>query len=64
MEAAVQRGSFRDAVKTVLAGLIGIRRRADHEGARVNPVHVIVVAVALVAIFIFTLVMVVRLVTG
>jgi hypothetical protein len=64
MEVAVQRGSFRDAVKTVLAGFIGIRRRADHEGARVSPVHVIVIAVALVAIFIFTLVMVVRIVTG
>jgi hypothetical protein len=64
MEAAVQRSSLRDAVKTVLAGFIGIRRRADHEGARVSPVHVVVIAVVLVVLFIFALITVVRIVTG
>jgi hypothetical protein len=64
MEAAVKRTSLADAVRTVLAGLIGIRRRADHEGARVSPVLLIVVAVALVALFVLTLVAVVRIVTG
>lgn len=62
--ALVKQGSFLDAVRTVLAGFIGIRRRADHEGARVSPVHVIVVAVALAAAFILTLVTVVRIVAG
>jgi len=65
MEAAVvERGSFLDAVKTVLAGFIGIRRKADHEGASVRPLHIIIVALVLVVIFIFTLLTVVRIVTG
>jgi hypothetical protein len=64
MEAAAKRTSLADAVRTVLAGLIGIRRRADHEGARVSPVQLIVVAVALVALFVLTLVAIVRIVTG
>ena len=32
-----------EAVKTVLWGMIGIRRKADHEKAALNPVHVRVV---------------------
>ena len=56
--------SFLHTVKTVLAGLIGIRGRADHERAPLNPVHVVAAAIVLVAIFIVTLIMVVRLVVG
>ena len=53
-----------DTVKTVLAGFIGIRRKADHDKAELNPVHVIAVAIVLVAIFIFTLITVVRIVVS
>ena len=53
-----------DAVKTVLAGAIGIRRRGDAEGAKLNPVHVIIAAVVAVALFILTLVTIVRIVTS
>ncbi len=53
-----------DAVKTVLAGIIGIRRKSDHERAPLNPVHVIVAAVVFVVLFIFTLLAIVRVVTG
>lgn len=53
-----------DVAKTVLYGLIGIRRKADHEGVRIRPLQIIVAAVVLVAVFIFTLVTIVRLVTG
>ena len=53
-----------DAVKTVLAGAIGIRRRSDAEGAKLNPVHVIIAAIVAVALFILTLVTVVRVVTS
>ena len=52
------------AVKTVLSGMIGIRRKADHESQRINPVHVIVAGVALAALFVFTLVTIVRIVAG
>lgn len=44
-----------DAVKTVLWGMIGIRRQADHERASVKPVHIIVTAVIFVVLFILTL---------
>lgn len=53
-----------DTVRTVLAGMIGIRRKADHEARALNPVHVIVAGVALAALFVLTLVTVVRIVTG
>jgi len=44
-----------NAVKTVLYGAIGIRRRADHERAPVNPVHLVIAAVIFVVLFVLTL---------
>ena len=52
------------ALKTVLSGMIGIRRRAAHERERVRPLQLIVAAVVLVALFIVTLLAVVRIVTA
>ena len=52
------------AVKTVLSGLIGVRRKADHESQRVHPLQLIIAALVLVALFIFTLLTIVRVVTG
>jgi hypothetical protein len=57
-----RRASPLDVVKTVLSGLIGVRRKADHESVRITPLQVIVAAVVLVALFIFTLLTVVRIV--
>jgi len=37
MEIAMKRASFLDAVKTVLFGFIGVRKRADHERVKLNP---------------------------
>ncbi len=53
-----------ETVKTVLAGAIGIRRRSDAEGAKLNPIHVIIAAIVAVALFILTLVTIVRVVTS
>ena len=64
MEDAMKPGSFLDTVKTVLYGFIGIRRRADHDAARIRPVHVIVIAVLFVVLFIITLRTIVGIVTG
>ena len=64
MEGGLKQASFLDAVKTVLSGFVGIRGKADHERASVDPVHVIIAAVVLVVLFIFTLVTVVRIVTS
>ena len=57
-----KRSSFFDTVKTVLAGAIGIRRRADHERAPLNPVHLAIAGVLFAVLFIFTLLTVVRIV--
>jgi len=53
-----------ETVKTVLWGALGVRRKADHERAPLRPVHLIVGAVIFVALFILTLVTVVRIVTS
>ena len=52
-----------DTVKTVLWGLVGIRRKAEAEKS-LNPVHVIAVAIAGVVLLILTLVTIVRIVTS
>ena len=64
MEGIMKRASFLDTAKTVLSAFIGVRRKAAHEQIKINPVHVIIVAVALVVVFIFTLVTIVRIVTA
>jgi Protein of unknown function (DUF2970) len=53
-----------DVLKTVLYGAIGVRRKEDHESARIRPVHLIIVAVLFVAAFILVLRTIVHLVTS
>jgi hypothetical protein len=55
MEVVMKHASFLHTLKTVLWGMIGIRRKADHEQASLNPVHLIVMAVVFVILFILTL---------
>ena len=62
MEVAVHKPSFLDTVKTVLAGALGVRRKADHERAPLNPVHLVIAAVLFVVLFIFTLLTIVKIV--
>ena len=52
------------AIKTVLYGATGIRRKADHETARVRPVQIVVPAVVFVLLFILTIRTIVHLVTS
>ena len=58
----MHKGSFLATVKTVLAGAIGIRRKADHESAPLNPAHLIIAPILFVLLFIFTLLTIVRIV--
>lgn len=51
-----------DVAKTVLYGLLGVRRQSDHEGVHIRPLQVIVAAVVLVTLFIIALLTVVRIV--
>ena len=60
----MKQASFLDAVKIVLSGAIGIRRKSAHEQAKINPLHIVIVAVAFVVLFIFTIVTIVRIVTS
>jgi len=64
MADAPRRAGPLDVVKTVLSAFVGIRRRAEHDRARITPLQVIVTAAVLVALFILTLVTIVRIVTG
>jgi hypothetical protein len=52
------------AIKTVLYGAIGIRRKSDHERARVSPAQVAVAAIVFVVLFILTIRTIVYLVTS
>jgi len=62
VEAVVQKGSFLATVKTVLAGAIGVRRKADHESAPLKPAHVVIAAIIFAVLFIFTLLTIVKIV--
>lgn len=64
MADAPRRAGPLDVAKTVLAGLIGVRRKAAHESLHITPLQVGVAGVAAVAVFIFTLITIVRIVTG
>ena len=63
---APRRASILEVVRTVLSAFFGVRRRATHEEdtRHVSPVQIIIVAVVLVALFIFTLVAIVNLVVA
>ena len=60
----MKQASFLDTVKTVLWGMIGIRRRADHERANLRPAHVIILGFIFLVLFILTLRFVVSLVVS
>jgi hypothetical protein len=51
-------------IKTVLFGFMGVRRKADHEKAPLNPIHVILAGITLVVLFVLTLVTIVSIVTS
>ena len=55
-----------DVVKTVLFGALGVRRKADHERQTqpVNPVYLIVAGLVFAALFVATLIVIVRIVVS
>ena len=62
MEDAIHKPSFLGTMKTVFAGAIGVRRKADHERAPLNPLHLVVAALIFAALFILTLLTIVKIV--
>jgi hypothetical protein len=59
-----RRASLAEVVRTVLAAFFGVRKRSHHEraAARIAPWQIVLVAVGLLALFIFTLITIVRIV--
>ena len=53
-----------EAIKMVLSGAIGIRRKSAHERARVHPVQIVLVAVVFVVLFILAIRTLVHFVTS
>jgi hypothetical protein len=53
-----------DTVKTVLAGAVGIRRRSAHDEAKLNPVHLVIIAVVFVVLFVLALRTLVGMIVG
>jgi hypothetical protein len=51
-------------VKTVLYGAIGVRRRGDHERARIRPAYLVMVAILFLILFVLTLRFIVGLVVS
>ena len=55
-----------DVVKTVLFGALGVRRKADHERQTqpVSPVYLVIAGVVFAALFVTTLIVIVRIVVS
>ncbi|MGH6623984.1 MAG: DUF2970 domain-containing protein [Burkholderiaceae bacterium] len=58
--------SFFTTLRAVLWSFFGVRRRSEYEkdAARLNPVHVIIVGIIAAAMFVMTLLLIVRAVVG
>lgn len=62
MTNAPQKATLLQVVRMVLSAFLGIRKRTEHEKIEVTPLQVIIVAIMAAAMFVGTLVSVVRLV--
>jgi len=52
------------ALKTVLFGFLGVRRKVDHESIQLDPLHVVLAGITLLVLFVLTLVTIVKIVAG
>lgn len=57
-----RKATLLEVVRMVLSAFLGIRKRTEHEKIEVSPVHVIIVGIMAAALFVTTVVTVVRLV--
>jgi hypothetical protein len=58
-----QKATLFQVVRMVLSAFLGIRKRVDHEKIEVTPLQIVIVGVLAGAIFVGTIVSVVRLIT-
>jgi len=63
-QAVTRKATFFQTIKAVSAAFFGVRGSRDHQAdvARLNPLHVIIAGVVLAAVFVLTLLFVVRMV--
>jgi len=63
---AKREAGFLETVRAVLWSFFGVRGKSDYEkdSARLNPVHVIIAGIVAAALFVLTLIMIVRAVTS
>ncbi len=61
-QAAARKGSFMQTLKAVAWSFFGVRKASDYQDdvAKINPVHAIVAGVIAAAIFVLTLVILVK----
>ena len=57
-----RKGSLLGTVKAVLWGFLGVRRNADYQSdiVKLNPVHLVLVGLAMALVFVFSLIFLVR----
>jgi DUF2970 family protein len=53
-----------EAIKMVLSGFIGVRRKSAHERARIHPAQVVVAAIVFLILFILAIRTIVHFVTS
>ena len=63
MDDGKQKASPPQVVRAVLSAFLGIRRKGEHESIRVTPLQLIVTGIIAAALFVASLVTIVRLVT-
>lgn len=56
--------SLVQVVRAVASGFFGVRKRADHESVTITPVQYIIVGLIAAALFVLTLLLVVRLIVS
>ena len=61
-EDAPKRASLFQAIKMVLSAFIGIRKQGQQQEIRVTPLQVVITGIIAAALFVFTVITVVRLV--
>ncbi|MBL8482480.1 MAG: DUF2970 domain-containing protein [Rhodocyclaceae bacterium] len=61
-----RRATLFDTLRAVLGAFVGIRKRSsgDFDMGSLNPVHVVIIGVAAAAIFVLTIVFVVRMIVS
>lgn len=59
-----QAASPLQVVKAVLSAFLGIRKRSEHDAVRITPMQVIITGVVCAALFVVTLLTLVRYIVG